>query len=393
MTTAVSTDNNQALEATKRTEGFGTVTREKSAELAAIAVASAVKAQVEARYIMAMKNPRNEEDARIKIINTCKNPAFADEAIYSKPVGGKDIEGPSIRFAEEMIRCWKNVHGSQTVIVDEPEKMVFRQIMTDLESNVSYEEDVVIEKSVERQKADESRTILGQRKNSYGKIVYLVAATSDEVFVKKAAHASKSIRTSGLRLIPHHIVEEAMETCRQALKERINKDPEAAKRKVFDAFAVLGIQPSEIEKYLGHPLAQVTPEEIAKLRTIYAALNEGTARWSDYVQPAQQEKAPASVVTMGKGNTAPQQKTAPKAQQTPNNPVSDVPETPQTEQSLKAGVLAVRDAIDKKLGKKKGEEFYFNALGAFGYESLDEIPNNAKRARFLEELTAKAGQI
>lgn len=99
----------QAIAPTKETTAFGVQTLERSAELAAIAVSASARAEVEAAYVMAMKNPRNEENARVMIMSACRSPLFAAKARYRKPQGGKYVNnvwqtefviGPSIRFAD-----------------------------------------------------------------------------------------------------------------------------------------------------------------------------------------------------------------------------------------------------------------------------------------------------
>lgn len=266
----------------KRTEGFAERTAERSAELAAIAVAASAKAEVESSYVMALKKPRNAEDARIAILNICKNPVFAEKAIYKKPVGGQTIEGPSIRFAEESLRHWTNVKTIQTCIFEDEIKRIVKLTVIDLEANLSYSKEITIEKTIERRDS-RGREVVRQRINSSGKTVFIVRATEDELQNKEAALASKVIRNNGLRLIPEHIIEEAMETAKAAMKDRVNKDPESEKRKVLDAFAQLGIKPSDLEKYLKHKIDQVTPSEILDLRQVFSALKDGQARWSDYI--------------------------------------------------------------------------------------------------------------
>ena len=371
-------------EAIKMSQGFGTMTAEKSAELSAVSVSAAAKAEVEACYIMALKRPRNEEQARIKILQTCKNPHFAESAIYKKPVGGSTIQGPSIRFAEEALRAWGNVLSGQMVVHDDATKRVVRQTVRDLESNLSFTEDITIEKTVERQKADESRTILGQRKNSYGKVVYIVSATEDEVNIKKAAQTSKVIRNNGLRLIPQHIIDEAMALCQEAIRTKINKDPEAAKRQIFDAFAGLGIMPEELEKYLKHPLSQVTPAETEDLRLVFAALKEGSARWSDYVAvatPETAEKGAVSLKTNGKGSEQ-------------GGGGETVPQGSHAQASaFEKNMDKVKASLVKSVGEKKAKELIMNTLGSFGYESVDMIPNEKIRSEFLNALIGKYQEL
>jgi hypothetical protein len=66
--------------------------------------------------------------------------------------------------------------------------------------------------------------------------------------------------------------------------------------KPFAAFAGIGVMPTELEKYLKHPLAQCNPSEMQELRTIFAAIRDGEAKWSDYATPdvaAEEDKAEA----------------------------------------------------------------------------------------------------
>ena len=100
----------------------------QQAELAAVAVAAAAKAEIESSYVLAIKNPRNEDDSRTRILNVCRNLKFAEGAKYSKPQGSKKndrtgqweknyVVGPSIRFAEEAIRLWKNIKVIHTTLL------------------------------------------------------------------------------------------------------------------------------------------------------------------------------------------------------------------------------------------------------------------------------------
>ena len=73
---------------------------------AAVSAAEAAKARIQASFIMAFKKPRNSDQARDSILRACKRPIFAQKVEYSKPVGGRKITGPSIRFTELALREW-----------------------------------------------------------------------------------------------------------------------------------------------------------------------------------------------------------------------------------------------------------------------------------------------
>ena len=68
-----------------RQESFGGVTISQQAELAGISVAAAARAEVESAYVLALRNPRNEEEGRASILKVCKNLKFSETAIYRKP--------------------------------------------------------------------------------------------------------------------------------------------------------------------------------------------------------------------------------------------------------------------------------------------------------------------
>lgn len=267
------------------------------AETAAIQVAKEAEAQVNARFIMAMKNPRNEDNAEVKIINTCKNPMFAEKAVYKKPVGGKNMEGLSIRFAEEMARNWKNLYINTTIIFEDESKRLVRVMVLDLESNLNYDKTILIEKTVER-KFSKGRDVISERLNSYSERVFIVKATEDELMIKESSLASKAIRNGILRCIPAHIKEQAMEIAKEAIRTKINKDPNAAKQSILKNFASLNILPEEIEKYLDHPLDQISKDEIADLKMIHSGIKDGSTTWKA-VKESKAIDVPAKVTETG----------------------------------------------------------------------------------------------
>lgn len=254
---------------------------------AALAAAETAKQRVQAAYTIALKNPRNQDRARQNILAACKRPGFAEKAEFKKPVGGGNIVGPSIRFAELALREWGNVMSDIFITYEDREVRRLKIIITDLETNTQFTKEVSVQKTVER-KSKAGREVIGERINTNGDKVYIVSATEDELSNKESAMVSKAVRNEGLRLIPTDITEEALEACRQTVKSADKKDPDAARKKLIDSFAGLGIRVSDLEKYLGHSTTRITPAEIADLRTVYQTIKDGEAKWEDYI--ADQEK-------------------------------------------------------------------------------------------------------
>ena len=280
--------SNQQMTGTNETgmtvrEGFGEVQQSRPAETASTAVAEQAKSRIQARYIVAMQRPRSWDDVRVRLLRECDRPGFADCAIYHKPIG-KGVEGPSIRFAEAAIRCMTNVDPESYVVYDDDAKRIMRVSVTDLEGNVTYSKDVVIDKTVEHSTLKQGETALGVRTNSKGKTTYLVDATEDDLLNKQNAIESKALRVLALRHLPGDIMDECIRRIYETRKNRDAQDPDAAKKKIVDGFASLNVMPSELERYLGHDVGVASPAELNELRGVFAAIRDGEASWTSAIE-------------------------------------------------------------------------------------------------------------
>lgn len=264
-------------------QGFGGDEMAVQHETAALAVAARAKAQIEARYIMALKRPRSWDEVRTRLLRECRRPGFARAARYRKPVGD-GIEGPSIRFAEAALRYMTNVSVETTVTYDDPTKVILRVSVVDLEANLPYEQDVAIQKTVERRKLGRGQRPISQRVNSSGYTVYLVEATDDEILNKVNALVSKALRTLALRLLPGDILEECMAECIRVARDEDARDPDAARKALASGFFEIGVSAGQLGEYLGHDLAALTPAEMLELRAIYAALRDAETTWAEVLE-------------------------------------------------------------------------------------------------------------
>lgn len=261
----------------------------------AVAAAEEAKALVQAAYTVALHRPRNYMQARQRILDACKRPSFANTVEYSKPVGGGSVNGPSIRFAELAIQQWGNIRVDTTTTFENDEIRKIRVQVLDLETNACFGRVITVNKTVERSN-DRGREVLRERINSYGKTVYIVRATEDELATKEAAAISKVVRNEGLRLIPQDIIDEALETARKARQGNVS-DPQERIRKVCDAFAQIRITPDDLSQYLGCPIDKASPAQIDNLQTVYTAIKSGEAKWSDYVQQHDEGKNASAATT------------------------------------------------------------------------------------------------
>lgn len=253
---------------------------ERRAETATAAVAAQATAEIQAMYVVARQCPRNWLQVRSELLQHCQRTGFAEKARYGKPMGGKTIVGPSIRFAETCLQSMGNVRPKVSIIFDDPDKRVVQVSVTDLEKNVTHSSEIVIEKTVERKSVKTGQTIISQRPNSMGEITFLVGASEDELRTKQAALVSKELRTHALRIVPSDIIEECMERVVETLEDSDSRDPTASKKKLADAFMSIGVSPIGLQEYLGHSLETVSPAETVALRALFAAIKDGETTWN-----------------------------------------------------------------------------------------------------------------
>lgn len=273
-------------------QGFGEQSVERR-NTAAVAMAERAKAEVQARYVVAMQRPRDLDVFRVRLLDHCRRVRFAETARYRKPIGQSSIEGASIRFVETALAEYGNVLPESTIVYEDEEQIVLRVTVTDLERNITHAAEATIAKRMERRQLRRGQTAISQRVNVRGELVYLVEATEDDTANAKASRESKLLRNLGLRILPRDIIDEAQDTCIATLHSRAEKDPAGERRKLVDAFHAHGVSPADLALYLGHPLEQLQPSEQAELREVYTAIRDGESSWRDVMatrRPGEEEE-------------------------------------------------------------------------------------------------------
>lgn len=262
-------------------------------DIQSTALAATAQAEIQAGYLMALKMPRNEDQALVKIKKRCKNLTFAEHALYKKPVSGRSIEGLSIRFTEDLLALWHNIKIIQNIVFEDDEKVIANVNVVDLETNTSYSTNINVKKTVERKFLKKGQVAISERLNTNNQKVYLVQATDDDLNNKLNAQVSKAIRNNGLRCIPGYVKEECLVALRATLKKGIDSDPDAYKRTLLESMGILGIMPEDIEILTKTKIDKLSKKQIEELRNIYTAIKSGEANWNDFL-PKEEENNDAS---------------------------------------------------------------------------------------------------
>lgn len=417
------------------TDGFSQKSLVPRVETSSDVLAAQAKAAVEAKYIMALRNPRDLDAVRQDLLKECQRTSFAQVARYRKPIGGTTADGFSIRFAEAAIRCMRNIPVDVNVIYDDDARRITRVTVTDLESNTSYSKDIILEKTVERKQLRAGQVPLSSRTNSKGEKTYRVEATEDDIFTKESAMTSKIIRQAGLRLVKGDILDECEEVIMETLRKAVAQDPEAEKKRLIDAFDDMGVRVNDLKAYLGmSDLSSLSPKDLVNLRGVYQAIKDGETNWQEIME--QREKARGSSkkedegegrATPSKGDSkssevsaklsdalkkkvggSPSEQTAGIPQEQPATPAKEptpvLPPTPQEEKRDSAAATLFGLGPEKEHSQSRDEvnfgKIYIAAIaGTEKPTALDSLVKRAERYRskvsdetwnnFLEKVEAR----
>ena len=116
------------------------------------------KSEIDMQVATAHKYPRSVKrfrDETLAMVTLNEN--VAQECIYSLPRDGKNIEGPSARFAEVVASAWGNSRAGARVVSDAGDFVTAQGVFHDLERNVAITYEVqrrIVDKRGNRFKPD-----------------------------------------------------------------------------------------------------------------------------------------------------------------------------------------------------------------------------------------------
>ena len=233
-----------------------------------------VQAETQAAIMVAQRFKRSESQARQDLLNAVKaSPRLAEKATYSFPRGKKQdpvtkewveniVTGPSTYIAREGARVWGNlVYGTEVIRETDTDRQI-RSFAWDMQTNMRCLAEATFKKLIQRTKWT---NVNGKREKS----TEWIEPDEREMRELSNKYASIGERNCILKVIPSHLVDEVLEVARQVTKEEASKHPEAVRAKLADAFLTVGVNVAMLEDYLGHPLKDTTPDQIATLRGIF----------------------------------------------------------------------------------------------------------------------------
>lgn len=223
-------------------------------------------AEVQGRMVLAKRFPRDSAMAYARSMNACLRIGLANEAIYKYNRGGK-VEGPSIRLAEELARCWGNIEYGLNELARRPGESEMEAFAWDLETNVRSSQRFSVRHI--RDKSDGGKALESER----------------DIYEMTANMGARRMRSRILAILPPELVRDAVDRCKETVRSGGGEPLEDRIKKMMAAFNAVGATPAMIAEYVGHAIDKITPDELADLRGILTAIKEGSGTVKDHFGP------------------------------------------------------------------------------------------------------------
>lgn len=223
-------------------------------------------AEAQGKLVIAKRFPRNEIDAFAKVMTACQRKSLAEKAFYSYPRGGETVQGPTIRFAEELARCWGNLDYGIKELSQGNGNSEMQAYCWDLETNTMS-----------------IQNFTNPHRKEVGKTIKELTSLRD-IYENNANMAARRLRARILAVLPSDLVDEAIKECRKTLTGN-NETPLIDRVKSMTvAFGKLGVTQEMIEGRLKRKIETMTAEDFADYIGIYNSLKENNSKISDWFE-------------------------------------------------------------------------------------------------------------
>ena len=245
--------------------GAGVVAHMENINQGTVAIeASRAIAEAQGKLIIAKRFPRNEVDAYAKAMEACQRPTMAAKAFYSFLRAGQTVEGPTIRFAEELARCWGNIDYGIKELSQDDGKSEMQAYAWDLETNAQSVQNFT--NPHQREVGKKMQTLTSQR----------------DIYENNANMATRRLRSRILAILPSWFVEDAIAECKKTLAGQ-NGTPliDRVKNMVVE-FAKLGVTREQIERRLKRKVDTMTADDFVEYIGIFNAIKQGESKVADW---------------------------------------------------------------------------------------------------------------
>lgn len=223
-------------------------------------------AEAQGKLLIAKKFPRNETEAFAKAIQSCQRTGLASKAFYSYPRGKETITGVTIRFAEELARCYGNLDYGIKELSNSNEQSEIQAYCWDLETNTM---------------SLQNFTNKHIRESKYGNTEL---KSQRDIYELNANMGARRLRSRILAILPPDLVEACIQECKKTLAGD-NTIPFIDKvNNMVVAFQKLGVSKEQLEKRLNHTVESITEQELLEMIGIFNGIKNKETKVSEWFE-------------------------------------------------------------------------------------------------------------
>ena len=228
--------------------------------------ASRAIAEAQGKLVIAKRFPRDEVAAYNRVAQACQRKGIAEKAFYSYNRGGSTVNGPTIRFAEELARCWGNIDYGIKELSQDNGKSEMQAYAWDLETNAQ---------SVQNFTNPHIREVGGKAK---------VLTSQRDIYEINANMGARRLRSRILAILPNDLVDMAIAECRKTLAGNNDEPLIDRVKKMVVAFGKIGVTQEQIEMRLKRKIDTMTSDDFVDYTGIYNAIKNGESKIADWFQ-------------------------------------------------------------------------------------------------------------
>lgn len=228
--------------------------------------ASRAIAEAQGKLVIAKRFPRDEVQAYNRVAQACQRKGIAEKAFYSYSRGGGTVSGPTIRFAEELARCWGNIDYGIKELSQDDGKSEMQAYAWDLETNAQ---------SVQNFTNPHIREVGGKAK---------ILTSQRDIYEINANMGARRLRSRILAILPTDLVDMAINECKKTLAGNNDEPLIDRVKKMIVAFGKIGVTKEQIEKRLGRKVDTMTIDDFTDYIGIYNAIKQGESKIAEWFE-------------------------------------------------------------------------------------------------------------
>lgn len=293
------------LDTIGRNQSPAASTAERIGQATAVEQARAV-AEVAAAVQVAQQVPRNLQNARQQMLDSCGMQFLAERAFFRYNRGGGAVTGETVHLARELARCFGNVqYGiSELRRDDEHGQSEMQAFAWDVQNNTRASTTFIVPHG--RDTKDGMKKLTDLR----------------DIYENNANMGARRLREQIFAILPKWFTEEAKEACRKTLQDGGGKPLAVRIDDLIKAMRKLGVNDQQLIDRVGRRADQWTPEDVASLGVVWRSISNG--------EVTREEEFPQARVTneeiTGGQPKAPARKQQPTAPAPPaEEPAADEP--------------------------------------------------------------------